>query len=279
MIIQQLKHCFRNKKFILFIMIGILVNVFSIINEIAPYISFKGMMMNITNSMKVVDKMDDPFNQYSLWCDSLKSYMLAIPILCAIPFSSSYVEDIKSGMIKYINLRISHKKYSLSKLLANSIIGGLITIIPTVFCTIIIFGVFNGDYNTCYISKIFGGKYNYLFLNKFPIYVLFQLMVEFLIGATYSSIALCVSTRTKNNIAILLSPYVFYMISSVVLSLLNLSNISPETINQFYYDPSVSLVDILVNLTIIYLISSFTFLHFSKKEFIYENLHKKIKHN
>lgn len=271
MIKQQIKYGIKNKKFIALLIIGILIHLFSIINEIAPYLNLKLLIMNVTKSWAETNgEVDDVFNKYSLWCDSVKSYMLVIPILSAIPFATSYVDDIKSDIIQFINLRINHRKYIISKLISNSIIGGAVVAIPTILCTIFIFLIFNGSYETCYVADVFGGMYNNIFKSQFILYLTLHLVIEFFIGATYASIALAISTKTKNNIAILLSPFIFYLVISVLFSLLNINYFSPERIHQFYYNPTVSIFEIFISLLFIYIISSILFLKFSKKEYIYE---------
>ncbi|EIF2088132.1 hypothetical protein QYB43_002867 [Clostridium perfringens] len=271
MIKQQLKYGLKNKKFIFVITIALVVKVYSVINEIFPYISLEGIIANITNSIESIPgPIDDPFNKYSLLADSLKSYILVIPILSAIPFATSYLEDIKSGEINFINIRISNIKYRISKLLSNAVIGGLAIVIPSLIYICIICIIFNGTHETSYIADLFGGMYNNLFKEHFMIYIIFHLFIEFLIGATYSTIALATSTKIKNNIAIMLSPFLFYTICSVIFSLIGVTYFSPERINQFYMIDNVSFFEVFIGLLAIFVISSSVFLYSSKKESIYE---------
>lgn len=271
MIKQQLKYGLKNKKFIIVMIIALIVRVYSVVNEILPYISFEGIIANITNSIASISgPIDDPFNKYSLWNDSLKSYILIVPILCAIPFASSYLEEIKSGEINFINMRISSINYRISKLFSNAIIGGLAVSIPSLIYICITFLIFNGTYETSYIANHFGGMYNYMFKEHFMLYVIFHLSIEFLIGATYATIALSTSTKIKNNIAIMLSPFLFYTTVSVLFSLIGITYFSPERINQFYMINNVSFVEIFIGLLAIFIMSSITFLYLSKKESVYE---------
>lgn len=271
MIKQQLKYGLNNKKFIIVIIIALVVRVYSVINEILPYISFEGIIANITNSIaSIPGPIDDPFNKYSLWHDSLKSYILIVPILCAIPFASSYLEEIKSGEISFINMRISSINYRISKLFSNAIIGGLAVSIPSLIYICIVFLIFNGTYETSYVAKHFGGMYNYMFREHFILYVIFHLFIEFLIGATYATIALSISTKIKNNIAIMLSPFLFYTTVSVLFSLIGITYFAPERINQFYMINNVSFVEIFIGLLVIFITFSIIFLYSSKKEYVYE---------
>ena len=52
--------------------------------------------------------------------------MFAMPILCTLPFTSVFVDDIQSGFIKQFLPRSGVKAYILGKLLACAISGGLV---------------------------------------------------------------------------------------------------------------------------------------------------------
>lgn len=60
--------------------------------------------------------------------DALKSdaFTLALPILCALPFTTAFVDDIKSGFIKQYLVRSSQKQYIKGKLIACGLSGGLV---------------------------------------------------------------------------------------------------------------------------------------------------------
>ncbi len=54
---------------------------------------------------------------------------LAIPILCALPFTTAFVDDIKSGYIKLYLNRCDVTSYIKSKLIACALSGGLVLFI------------------------------------------------------------------------------------------------------------------------------------------------------
>jgi hypothetical protein len=66
--------------------------------------------------------------------DALKSdwVTLALPILCALPFTAAYVDDVKSGFIKQYLHRSGVRQYIKGKLIACGLSGGLV-----LFCGII----------------------------------------------------------------------------------------------------------------------------------------------
>jgi len=58
---------------------------------------------------------------------------LALPILCALPFTSAFVEDIKSGFIKLYLHRAGIKPYIKAKLISCSLSGGLVLFFGIIF--------------------------------------------------------------------------------------------------------------------------------------------------
>jgi len=63
-----------------------------------------------------------------LLLDALKSedVTLVLPILCTLPFTAAFVEDIKSGFIKLYLPRSGVKQYIKGKLIACGLSGGLV---------------------------------------------------------------------------------------------------------------------------------------------------------
>jgi hypothetical protein len=57
---------------------------------------------------------------------------LALPILCALPFTAAFVEDMKSGYIKQYLPRTGYRQYIKGKLIACGLSGVLVLFIGTV---------------------------------------------------------------------------------------------------------------------------------------------------
>jgi hypothetical protein len=54
------------------------------------------------------------------------AFTLALPILCALPFTTAFVDDMKSGFIKQYLSRTSRRQYIKGKLIACGLSGGLV---------------------------------------------------------------------------------------------------------------------------------------------------------
>ena len=61
-------------------------------------------------------------------------FTLALPILCALPFTAAFVDDIKSGYIKPYLHRTTINSYIKAKLTACALSGGLVLFVGVVLC-------------------------------------------------------------------------------------------------------------------------------------------------
>lgn len=76
--------------------------------------------------------------------DALSSdtVLLAVPILCALPYSAAYIDDIKTGFVKLYISRTSRRGYVLGKFTGCLISGGLVPVIGTLLAYGIAYLVF-----------------------------------------------------------------------------------------------------------------------------------------
>ena len=95
--------------------IGVIVVVFiSSISDILEALRFEGLLPN---------GFHNSFIENAIISDAMT---LALPIIAALPFTASFVNDIKSGFVKYYLHRTSRRKYITSKFIACSISGGFV---------------------------------------------------------------------------------------------------------------------------------------------------------
>lgn len=273
MFINELKRAFKNKKFLIIILLGVLVHLISGFDQIKDYIFFDYSVPDLRSpaAQEAAKKMvSNALNFYGVWFETLRFYLLAMPVLAALAYSTSYLEDIKYSMVKYIDIRIEHKKYIFSKLLVNGVVGGACVAIPTIISTLIVRVLFGGSINDFFAKGIYGGVFANLLVNSFLIYALLHFFIEFMFGFAYANIALAISTITKNKVAVLLSPVLFWIGGSAVFSLFNVTYYNPGRINQYYLNPTVTFGEIVIELLVITLISSVIFIYRTGKRKIYE---------
>lgn len=81
----------------------------------------------ITNALRAEELLENGFHAALIFKALTSDNMsLALPILCALPFTASFVDDIKSGYIKEYLPRITVRQYILSKIIGCAVSGGLV---------------------------------------------------------------------------------------------------------------------------------------------------------
>lgn len=273
MLVNELKRALKSKKFLIIIIIGLLIHFLGLYIEIKDYIFFNYNAPDLQTpeaQAKIKHMIEHVFNIYAVWFSIFQLYIVAMPIISALPYSLSYLEDNEYGIIKYIDARVSHRKYLIVKILANDIAGGIAVALPTIIMTLFIHIFFKGSIDDFYGKGVYGGAYTYLLTYSFWLYSLLHIFIEFIFGFAYANIALTVSAFIKNKIAIMLSPFLFWIGVSVIFNFLNIPQYSTERINQFYIIPTVSMQEIFIELTFITLISALLFIFKSGKRTIYE---------
>ena len=71
-----------------------------------------------------------------------KTVMFALPILCTLPYTSSLLDDLKSGYIKSILARCGKTEYIRSKGIAVCLSGGLALFIGIMASSLVFFLIF-----------------------------------------------------------------------------------------------------------------------------------------
>ncbi|TSB45877.1 hypothetical protein [Alkalicoccobacillus porphyridii] len=144
--------------------------------------------------------------------------VIVFPILATLPFASSYVEDCKSGLIKYTYLRMQKRTYMYIRLVVNGIIGGTVLFIgPFVaFVFLMIAKTFTGMpmvkehmETVAYFESI--GVHSPLLM------IIIILMTLFCCGFIIATIALGISTFIQNSYLTILIPFILYILSGTVL--------------------------------------------------------------
>lgn len=143
---------------------------------------------------------------------------LFFPIIACLPFAASYVSDNKSGLNKYIYLRMKKSKYMLIKLLINGLVGGFVLVIGPFVASIFLL-----------LAKVFTGmpmvkeqmetvEYFESIGVALPIMMILIILITlFFCGFIIATFALGISTIIQNVYLTVLMPFVFYIISATVL--------------------------------------------------------------
>jgi len=127
--------------------------------------------------------------------------LFAVPILAAIPYTTAFTDDVKSGYLKPYLTRTSVSRYILGKGIGSAVSGGLALIFGIVTALGIFFLVFSP-------FEVYG---EYAVKSLLPDIVL-RLFRFFFAGALWASVGLLASSLTQNVYLAYAAPFIFYYV-------------------------------------------------------------------
>ncbi|WP_062106736.1 hypothetical protein [Bacillus niameyensis] len=126
---------------------------------------------------------------------------LALPILSALPFTTAFVDDVKSGFIKQFLYRSGRSSYISGKLLACGLSGGMVLflgILITYGLFMLMFMPMELAIDVTEISQPYFSK------------IVPKLLLLFFIGAFLSLFGFTLAALTMNKYIAYASPFIFY---------------------------------------------------------------------
>ncbi len=127
--------------------------------------------------------------------------LFAVPILAAIPYTTAFTDDVKSGYLKPYLTRTSVTKYILGKGIGAAISGGLALVLGILTALGIFALVFSP-------IEVYG---EYAVESKIPDIIL-RLFLFFFSGAMWASVGLLASSLTQNVYLAYAAPFIFYYV-------------------------------------------------------------------
>ncbi len=141
--------------------------------------------------------------------DALKSdtICLVLPILCALPYTSSFVDEIKSGYVKSYLIRTSMHSYIKGKIIANALAGAFILLLGILLAYVVSLLVFTPmeaalleDQTTQpYFAEILGKA------------ILFACS-----GAFWATVGLTFATLTNSKYMAYASPFILFYVLTIL---------------------------------------------------------------
>jgi hypothetical protein len=132
-----------------------------------------------------------------------KIVLFALPILCAMPYASSLLYDLKSGYIKSVMVRCSKAEYIRSKGIAVCISGGLALFVGIMAAYLVFFLIFTPAEvippSTEKLPSMFGE-------------VVATAMMFFLFGSLFSLLGALMAIFTMNKYMAYASPFIIYYV-------------------------------------------------------------------
>lgn len=202
------------------------------------------------------------------YSDGVKSLLVFLaPMIACIPYATSYIEEKSSKKLEYILLKITPKKYSITKIILSSFFGGIVLFIGAglfyIFC-ILLKSLNENDIIT------FNTSIEHIFIKSQIQYIFIEISMLFLFGVVMSTLCLSISTILKNKYLAVISTFLIYIVVNIVTGSI-LSNLSLVLL----YDISMSseigiLYRMLYALVIFSVLSILFYININKKENLFE---------
>lgn len=263
----ELKRIIFNPLVIVCIIVSVIFQIYSVYNEFLPHINSilaitsNGSINNLIDMVSIAEEL----NTYDGWIIGFKGYIISIIFLSCIPFSYSYIVDKKSGFIKNIQARSSKRKYIISKVICNSVIGGLIPVISSLISLIILLILFNNEIPSKLMPLTMkNGAFSEILFISPCIYIFITLAILFIIGGTYSMFSLAIGMITDKIIPCMLLPQIYWLAGSLMAEAGLSFKLAPWNIFYFWINPIYFKTGIIH--TFIILIISIVIIYFKYKE-------------
>jgi ABC-type transport system involved in multi-copper enzyme maturation permease subunit len=174
-------------------------------------IAFGGMTLclciGVFSNALGVFRMEQPEVMYGYHNELLLSalssdiILFAVPILAAIPYTTAFTDDVRSGYLKPYLTRTSVSRYILGKGLGAAISGGLALVLGILLAQGIFLLVFSP-------IEVYG---EWAVESRIPDIIL-RLFLFFLSGAMWASVGLLASSLTQNVYLAYAAPFIFYYV-------------------------------------------------------------------
>lgn len=225
----EMKRGFLNRSFLISIGIGLAIAIAHVIMSVIP-------------SLKQLDnylygKGEDPYSIFNKWIGgeiySIHGplFRTLLPIIAAIPYADSLFTDKKNGYCKNLFVRVDKVKYYISKYVAVFLTAGAAVVIPLIFnfyLTSLFMPAITPSASSMSYSIFDNCMWSNIFYTNPYLYVFLYLILVFIFSGIIATSALAMSYFVNNRFAVLISPFVLYIVGNFILSYIDLNKYSPK---------------------------------------------------
>lgn len=171
-------------------------------------------------------------------------YFLIIPILAALPFGNSYLQDTKGGYIQNVFTRSPRWQYYLSKWIATFLSGGCVVVIPLVLNFLLMTTSYSsmGPYPETFHTLIEPTSMlaNLFYTNPFQYIFLYFVMI-FVFSGLFATTCFLVTYLSDYSFIVLLLPFLAILFTSAILNLFGHDFLIPQQFLNPSYGKGVPL--------------------------------------
>ncbi|MDR1473434.1 MAG: hypothetical protein LBI41_02550 [Lactobacillales bacterium] len=146
------------------------------------------------------------------------------PIIVALPFAASFVEDKERFFLKNLLIRESRTQYFLKKYLVTGLLGSLAVALPLILLLLINIIFFpKGDFNLGSMT----GAFHEIYERSKLAYAIISIANATIFGFIYANIGLTISFFIRNKVMAIVAPFLLYILPAFFFIYLNLSQFEP----------------------------------------------------
>jgi len=207
----EFERAFRSRGLLLSLMVGFILAVVQFIVVVIP--RSKNILEYFHGNASTY-----PYSVFNSWFGMddthpyLIIYMTIFPILATLPYAVSYFEDRKKGYIKGLCTRAKRNHYLMAKYAATFVSGGIVVVLPMVFNLILtasvvpsLIPVGNGLFKLCGVAMFADIFYTHPYM-----YILIYLLMYFVYGGVFASLALACSYIFDYSFFVIIFPFAIY---------------------------------------------------------------------
>lgn len=148
-------------------------------------------------------------------------YYVLLPILAALPFGASYYQDLKTGYVKNVCIKISRKEYFAAKSIATFLSAQVAVMMPLLFNLILSMGIVPlrvpeklTFLNAGILDRSLFAK---IFYTTPLLYCILFILLDGLFAGILSLYSICIAEWVESAFSAIATPFVVYIISGVAL--------------------------------------------------------------
>lgn len=182
-----------------------------------------------------------------------------MPILVAISYADSYLEDLNSGFLKNILSRYPKNKYLKNKFFANFIISGITFTIPLIINLLVQITTQASIHPEKLVQRTLAiGSLNLnMYLNHPLLYTLLWIFIYFIFAGVISSISLGFSIIIRNKFIVLIMPFIIVQAISILFPLIGIKTYSVS--DFLYLSNNVKITPMLITFIVMLMLSLLPF--------------------
>ncbi|MDR0963586.1 MAG: hypothetical protein LBM60_03095 [Clostridium sp.] len=162
---------------------------------------FLASINSVLKAFRLTDVVESGFHaKILLQALNSDTIYFAMPILCALPYTASFIDEMKSGYVKFYLIRTDAAHYIKGKILGNALAGTLTLFLGILLAYIVSMIVFLPMEATS-----IQGAYAGLFTKVLEKAILFALS-----GAFWATVGMTLATITNNKYMAYASPFIIF---------------------------------------------------------------------